>query len=242
MRSLGWGRNAGGSRQSRDKRLSSGVPRRVPLGFGVGASLGLMLLFVVLSSAAALVYPGGSYVDARAPGYDFWHNFWCDVTRERALNGTPNPLGAILSRAGLGAMAAALGPFWWVSRERFGRRALGRAVGLMGGLSALGLSLVAILPSDRFPAAHPVLTLSAGGLGFLAATILVGRALGVRSRVEAGLGIATLLAASLNIVLYVQAAFLEAPLDPRLPGIQKIATLLLLAWMVSALLSARREA
>jgi len=49
-----------------------------------------ILLFTVLYLLAARQYPGGSQADANAQGFDWVHNYWCDLLGEEATNGAKN--------------------------------------------------------------------------------------------------------------------------------------------------------
>lgn len=52
-----------------------------PLGIG---------LFIVLYIYSAGNYPGGSVVDSESIGYDWFHNYWCDLMYRYSLNGEIN--------------------------------------------------------------------------------------------------------------------------------------------------------
>ena len=50
-----------------------------------------ILLFVGLYFYATLLYPGGSQADVNAVGFDWTHNYWCNLMNVQAENGQPNP-------------------------------------------------------------------------------------------------------------------------------------------------------
>lgn len=50
-----------------------------------------IVVFVVLYVFAATLYPGGSQADINHIGFDWVHNYWCNLTNELAINGVPNP-------------------------------------------------------------------------------------------------------------------------------------------------------
>ncbi|MFK8101890.1 MAG: hypothetical protein AB8G15_05180 [Saprospiraceae bacterium] len=50
-----------------------------------------LLLFVGLSCFAAAHYPGGSPLDAQTVGFDWRHNYWCNLFNLQAINGAFNP-------------------------------------------------------------------------------------------------------------------------------------------------------
>ncbi len=199
-------------------------------------SLAALSVFCVAIVAGALAYPGGSWLHPQAVGFSLVENFWCDLMREPAHNGSPNRVAPWLGILGFAALGVALAPFWLeVSRLLPPRRA--SFVRVAGVVSAVATSLVALFPSDRFPRLHPPLVLTAGILGFICG--LACGAFAISRRREQPLFAAAsaglLAAASLNLALYVRAVYFHAAETPLLPFAQKLATLGLLLWMVAGL-------
>jgi hypothetical protein len=50
-----------------------------------------IIIFVVLYIYASMLYPGGSQADLYSVGYDWLHNYWCNLMNDQAMNGQPNP-------------------------------------------------------------------------------------------------------------------------------------------------------
>ena len=75
-----------------------------------GAALLLALLGggALATAVGAARYPGGSWVDPRSPGHSVWGNFLCDIARDLAVNGQPEPGSAMGSRGRVGLRARAL--------------------------------------------------------------------------------------------------------------------------------------
>lgn len=199
-------------------------------------SLGCLTLFCVAMGGAAWSYAGGSWLHPQASGHSFLENFWCDLLREPAHNGRPNARSVTLATIGFVALGAALWSFW---RESAGLLPQGRRrfVSVAGPLSALATVLVALVPSDRFPALHAPAVLAAGGLGFACGCVCAAWALS-RYRRQPAWALWSLLlvaAAAVNLVLYVQVAYFRAPSSIVLPTAQKLATLALVAWMIAGL-------
>jgi len=48
-------------------------------------------IFVCLYVIAASLYPGGSQTDLSTVGFDWVHNYWCNLMNETAMNETTNP-------------------------------------------------------------------------------------------------------------------------------------------------------
>ena len=208
------------------------------------AVLATLALFVVLEGAAMILYPGGTCWDPAAHGHRFWENFLCDLEWSVARNGMPNPTGSLLAEAAMILLALSLAPHWiLVGRVlRHGTR-LGGLVRGLGLASVAGSVLVNLLPSNRFGVALHGAAVVVAGLPGLSATALsvVGlRAAEARPRVSAMLGGALLVVAFADFVLYLGTFVLGGPGPLALPAAQKIALMLLLAWMASVALGSRR--
>jgi len=199
--------------------------------------------FLLAMTAACLCYPGGSWTVPDADGFSLLRNFWCDLLRERAINGGDNALGKRLAIVAFAALGLGLWPFWWVAAAPLGRRH-GRLVWRAGATSAAALVAMASLPSDRFPLAHGVVALAGGALGMVAtAWCLVWRLPGeARLSLRRGSGLLALTSALANAALYVHVAYLHGPESLAHPAVQKLATASLLVWMLASVASARVDA
>jgi hypothetical protein len=49
-----------------------------------------ILIFFILYAYAASLYPGGSQVFPQQEGFDWFHNYWCDLLHPTAINGQVN--------------------------------------------------------------------------------------------------------------------------------------------------------
>jgi len=54
-------------------------------------STGGIILFFGLFYFASTLYPGGSQFDEHTVGFNWMHNYWCDLLGKNASNGQPNP-------------------------------------------------------------------------------------------------------------------------------------------------------
>jgi hypothetical protein len=190
-------------------------------------------------AGAMISYAGGSWLHPKATGHLFWENFWCDLLREPAHNGSPNQRSVLLGTAGFVAIAVSLGAFWLeVSRLLpAGRERFVRVAGL---ISAVATALVALVPSDRFPGLHPPAVLMAGVLGFVCGCICAGFALTHfrRMPVFAASSLVLLATAGTNLALYVHAIYFAASETIVLPASQRLATFALVVWIISGLTAA----
>jgi hypothetical protein len=214
---------------------------------------GVLVLFSFAIGAAMGAYPGGTFFDANRVGYDFWDNFWCDALRNPALNGLGNARGARMASIALWVLSAGLLPFWGMAAElclptsqfpNSGARALIRWLGMGAMLGMMGVTLV---PSNHFPFLHGFLVTVVGPMGILATWIAVakGRASPRVPALASLLGTLALLMALVNLTQYARQFWLEAEPSPLLPGIQKLATLFFLSWVLALsaiVLSGQRRA
>jgi hypothetical protein len=171
-------------------------------------------------AGAIACYAGGSWWHPHASEHLFFENFWCDLLRESAHNGRPN------RRYG-----------FWLEIARLLPRGRQRFVAIAGPLSACATALVALVPSDRYPALHAPAVLTAGGLGFACGCVTAAWSLAHRHerRAFAALSMLLIAAATVNLVLYVNVTYLQGRDSLVLPAAQKVATLALLGWMVAGL-------
>jgi hypothetical protein len=200
------------------------------------AILGSVAGFAGLEAAAMSLYPGGTWWDATTRGHRFWENFLCDLEWRVALNGAPNPLGSRLATAAMLVLLAGLAAFWvGVPRVFDGPPPRGgSAVRWLGLTSALGTLAVVLMPSDRFGALHGVMVLTAGVPGILAAATAVAvlAAGEPRPKVSAWTGGSMLVFAVTDLALYAWHFLARTPGTNLGPALQKVALVLLLAWMV----------
>jgi len=49
-----------------------------------------ILIFFVLYILSASFYPGGNVADKMQTGFDWFHNYWCDLLETKAMNGQNN--------------------------------------------------------------------------------------------------------------------------------------------------------
>lgn len=195
--------------------------------------LASVAIFVVLVGIAIASYPGGSALDRRAAGHDLLRNFLCDLLAPVALNGAPNPVGAIAAPAAMLVLIAGLGVFWWMLPDAFpAQRRLGRALRAAGALTTVGLVAVPLTPSGAMPVLHAIAVLIACAPAMIATALgALGLARGGR-RVDAALGAAVLAVGGIDAALFAHHCAVPGPVVLALPALQRVACGLLLAWVV----------
>jgi hypothetical protein len=200
---------------------------------GAAAVLITMAAGVVSLALAMHLYPGGNSFDRQCLHHSFWFNFLCDLTGGQAVNGASNVPGSQLARAGIVALSVALGAFWLVLPALFpGARAAAALVRTAGAASALGLMAVPLVSGP----AHAVAVFAASVPGLVAAvTGFIAIVRGVRDVVLLGVASGAIAAGVVDSVLYARRVldhFQSCP--PALPALQRVAFLLMLAWMGTA--------
>lgn len=194
-----------------------------------GAILLALFVHVTCSAAAIARYPGGTWCDRGSEGHSLWANFLCDLLHADGLNGQPNP-GATLARLSMLALIAALGLFWASLGRADPPTLMLRVLRYCASLSVLGMILVPLLASDRFPRAHGAAVMTAGVPGFVAMILSVV----IVHRKERLLGLLGALAIAISLAdmaLYVKSYFGSGDCAPLLPVLQRVALLLVLGFL-----------
>jgi len=206
------------------------------------AWLGFCVLFV----AAAVVYPGGNWLDRAAHGHRFFANYFCDLTQPVSLSGVDNAIGSRLAQLAMSCFAAALAGFFWLLPRYFEPYARATAwVRGLGECAVLSYLAVPFTPSGLFGRLHADLALLSGGLGLTAALCAVWalcRASGI-ARALGVLGALSLAVGLIHAALFVYYLGQTEPAPLLVPAAQKVAALLLSAWMlgVAGLTISRRH-
>jgi hypothetical protein len=191
-----------------------------------------LVAFLGLHVAAAVGYRGGTFCDATAPRYEVWGNYVCDLIQPRSPGGADNRAVARLAIWAFLANALAFLPFWWRVSALCGPRARW-LVRVTGTVSAIGILVVAQLPSARWPWFHIGAVFSATIPGLVAAAASVVGLLRARRWVAGLPGLATLAFAAADAVGYGRAVAAGSRCNPALPVLQKLAAMALVIWMVT---------
>jgi len=197
-------------------------------------SAGLLLAiatFVVLIARAIALYPGGTWFDPNAVGHDALRNFLCDLTQPIAINGVPNP-GAPSAKAAMIALDVGLLLAWMSIPSLVEPSRLTRWLRLAGVVSFLGIIAVPLTPSLEHGILHAVAVISGAFPGIAAG--IVAMVLLARSphRALYRIGVAMLIVAAIDALLYLHHVALAGPPIVATPAIQRVALSLLLTWMV----------
>lgn len=201
--------------------------------------------FIACQAIAMALYPGGTWFDRTSRGHHFFQNFFCDLAAPKALNGQPNP-GAIFAQIGMFAFTLGLIPFWILITHvlRQARARLAKVVLSLGTISSIAAALVPFVSSQRFGNLHPLLVFLAGVPGILAGGLSTYGLVKTRtgSRLPARLAVLTVILVGIDGILYAVQVATGYELHPwLLPGLQKIAAMSLVAWMITAAVLGKRK-
>jgi len=114
--------------------------------------------FVLLTSIAMWVYPGGTKFDPQAARYNFFYNFFSELGYTVTHDGVSNPIAALLffvalTFAGLGLVLFFLFSlkFFWLKPWLRVLCVCGTAAGVVSGLAYVG---IAFTPANLLPEPH----------------------------------------------------------------------------------------
>ena len=206
--------------------------------------LALVVLFANLLAAAVLSYPGGSWADAHAVGFDLATNYWCDLMRTETPAEAPNRTAASFGRASFLCFAVALYLFWPLAADLVRSHVRRRWIRGLGRTGAAMLVLMTLASYDGARLVHVVTSLAAGSATSFAALITIASTLrdGPAGPVRHGFGLLFLGAAAWNIALYVDIVFVRPGDSAAMPIVQKAGSVFAVAWLVATVLEARRRA
>lgn len=119
------------------------------------------VLFVVCTTTAMLLYPGGAGPTATSHGYEFFVNFFSDLGQTRTQSGATNYPSMLLFGLAMLAIGGAAGGFFVTFSHYFathettlwGRR-LNRAATVCGVLAAVAFAGVGLAPSNLVMPIH----------------------------------------------------------------------------------------
>jgi hypothetical protein len=121
------------------------------------------ILFVLLTAAAMLLYPGGTVTDPVSRGYSFFMNFFSELGFVRSHTGGPKVASSVLFMSALTMAGAGLALFFIAFPQFFRRTPSGRMLSLIGSLfgviSGVCFIGIAFAPADLYRQAHIQFTL-----------------------------------------------------------------------------------
>ncbi|MGN6293272.1 MAG: hypothetical protein ACTHMV_11055 [Chitinophagaceae bacterium] len=178
-----------------------------------------IVLFSLLYVIATLLYPGGSDIDRHAKGFNWLHNYWCELMAPYSQNGQPNTARSLAISA-MCVLAASLALIWYFVPSHLPfSRPLQKFISLCGVLSMAILFFL-------FSYDHDQVINMASTLGFMAILLTSAGLYRKKMFLLFGLGVIGFLLGLLNTWLYYSGQ------RYYLPVVQKITFIFFLAWFV----------
>jgi hypothetical membrane protein len=130
--------------------------------------LAAAVLFLVLTTAAMVAYPGGARYAPHSDGYRFFENFFSDLGATKTYSGRSNTVAHVFFLVALTCVGLAMIGFATTWRTVADRRGEGRRFGdvaqVAGIVSGIGFVGVAVTPWDRVLDAHNLFVQVAFGI------------------------------------------------------------------------------
>lgn len=123
--------------------------------------MAVCLLFLILTTLAMLLYPGGTHVDHRTEGYLFFQNFFSDLGLTQTYAGGPKTASYLLFTIALGLAGGALAIYFTIAPSLFNTsrttKNLSRIGSVFGFISGLAFIGVALTPANLYNTPHKLL-------------------------------------------------------------------------------------
>lgn len=179
-----------------------------------------ILLFLFLFVFAASRYPGGSQADLTHEGFDWVHNYWCNLMGKEAMNGEPNDAVRIAIPAFV-VLCGSLALFFYHFSKQLARNSIWAKIIRIGGV--LSMSAAALIATPW----HDEMTIIASFFGvFVVAGVIIGVSTS-HFRLYKWTGIFCLFLLGLNNYIYYTQHGLVI-----LPVLQKLTFVIVLCWIV----------
>ncbi len=187
-------------------------------------------LFAILYFYSSMLYPGGSQNDLEAAGFNWFHNYWCDLMGEKAANGLQNP-GANYAITALLSLCISMAVFFVLFSKTLVKNLTWKRIIIVSGI--ISMFNAVLIFSDW----HNIMIISSSIFAFIALTGVVRTFYlsSLRNYQWSALFILLVLLV-LNVMYYTSYGLYY------LPFMQKLAMLFILIWVVSfSMLLSRRQ-
>ena len=177
-----------------------------------------ILLFILIYIIASRYYPGGSDYDRFAKGFDWLHNYWCELLAANAKSGEPNAASPIAIGAFIVLDLVLL--LCWLQASFLYRRDqfAGRSIIICGIMSCISLAFMSS-PS------HDLVINIAGGFGLVALVLTMAGLLKRKYYFSFILGLICVFLFFLNTYIYYTRTWFDS-----LAVVQKISFAAFLWW------------
>ncbi|MGD1847727.1 MAG: hypothetical protein ACFB10_20235 [Salibacteraceae bacterium] len=199
--------------------MANREPSTLHAWFGLLPPIGIAGFFGLYLYASTL-YPGGNQADLNATGFDWIHNYWCNLMLEAGMNGSPNPARPF-AIFGMGVLCAGLSAFFIQFAVYFAQQKGWKFLIAINGIIAMLATMF------LFTNYHDLLTIVASMFGLVTVSGILWELWQSDLKGYKISSILCLLLLGANNFIYYTGHFLEA-----LPMLQKVSFLFVLAWIV----------
>jgi len=178
-----------------------------------------MVLFACLFIFSSTLYPGGSQADLQSVGFDWVHNYWCNLMNDTGMNGQMNPARPFAIVA-MTVLCFSLMVFFIQFSNSFAKSAFWKPTIKISGV--ISMSLAALIFTDY----HDLMTILSSIFGLV---VVIGIIWEVYKSKLSGFKLTggfCILLLGVNNYIYYSEHFLEL-----LPLIQKITFAIVLGWI-----------
>ena len=186
-------------------------------------------VFILLYIIAAMVYPGGDYLNHNSKGFSILHNYWCDLLNEKAQNGETNT-SRVYAVTAMIMLFTSLIFFWYYLPKAFQISSLNKSIIRISGIISMVIGMF-IFTSYH----NEAITYSGffGGIAFISTFVGLYKSKWYKIF---GLGIFCLILGAITFTIYKTREGIII-----LPMIQKITLLLCLTWIATIDLNIKRR-
>jgi hypothetical protein len=178
------------------------------------------IIFLLFYIIATFYYPGGSQADSNSVGFDWLHNYWCNLLNVDSINGKYNPARPVAITAMM-FLCVSLAIFWLIAPiQLMLSKVLTRTIQISGTL-AMSIGFLLFTPID-----HDTITNLSSLLGLIST---VGTMIGLYQKkliTLFGFSVLNMLLVILNNILYYNSEMIY-----YLPVVQKITFASFLLWV-----------
>lgn len=187
------------------------------------------LVFALLYLYSANLYPGGSQADSDSTGFDWLHNYWCNLMNEQAMNGMVNPARPFAITA-MVILCGSLAVFFYQFAEFLTKAKTWKLLIRWGGLLSMFFAALMFSPY------HDLMTIISSIFGLLVVAGIIKEIYLSSLLLYKVTGAFCLILLGLNNAIYYSTLGIA-----WLPLVQKVTLVIVLCWIVGLNFEIRKE-
>lgn len=179
-----------------------------------------IVTFVGLYMFSSTLYPGGSQANLNADGFDWVHNYWCNLMNKKGMNGQPNPARPYSILAMI-ILCASLMVFSVQFAQTYSKSSLWNGIIKTSGITSMSFAML------FFTKYHDLMTTLSSIFGLFLVVGIIREIYKSELTIYKISGVICMLVIALNNYIYYTHHFMEA-----LPLLQKITFAIVLFWIM----------